>query len=62
MPQLWHFGILVCEFAVAGSKFEGMGLEKEHIGQTQVAFGPSVGVGATGRVWLCRREGVLEGE
>lgn len=24
-------------FAVAGSKFEGIGLENEHIGQTQVA-------------------------
>lgn len=62
IPQFWHFGNLVCEFAVAGSKFGGIGFEKEQIGQTQVAFGPRVGVGAIGRVWLCWREGVDEGE
>jgi hypothetical protein len=32
------------------------------MGQTHVAFGPRVGVGAIGRVWLFWREGVEEGE
>jgi hypothetical protein len=36
--------------ARAGSKFEGTGLEKEHIGQTQVALGG----GGAGAGLLCR--------
>jgi hypothetical protein len=43
IPQARHGGMFVCVFAVAGSKLEGIGLEKEHIGQTQVALGPIVG-------------------
>jgi len=38
IPQARHGGIGVRE-ASAGSKLEGTGLEKEHIGQTQVALG-----------------------
>lgn len=61
IPQLRHGGIFVCELAVAGSKLEGMGLEKEHIGQTQVAFGPSVGFGVMVVGWLFCRECELVG-
>ena len=43
MPQARHGGTFVCIFAVAGSKFDGIGLDKEHIGQIQVAFGPNDG-------------------
>lgn len=43
MPQARHGGRSVREFAVAGSKFEGMGLEKEQMGQTQVALGAIAG-------------------
>jgi hypothetical protein len=43
IPQARHGGMFVCVFAVAGSKLEGIGLEKEHIGHTQVALGPRVG-------------------
>jgi len=52
IPQARHGGIFVWLFAVAGSKFDGIGFEKEHIGQTQVAFAPSVGAAVT------RRDGV----
>ena len=38
MPQLRHGGIDMFEFAVAGSKFEGTGLENEQIVQTHVAL------------------------
>lgn len=44
MPQARHGGIGVDAFAVAGSKFEGTGLENEHIGQTQVALANLAGV------------------
>ena len=36
-PQVTHAGRNVFEFAVAGSKFAGTGLEKEQIVQTHVA-------------------------
>lgn len=36
-PQVTHAGRGAFEFAVAGSKFVGIGLEKEHIVQTHVA-------------------------
>ncbi len=38
MPQAWQGGRGVLEFAVAGSKPEGTGLEKEQIVQTHVAL------------------------
>jgi hypothetical protein len=63
IPQARHGGTFVYVFAVAGSKLDGMGLEKEHIGQTQVAFGPSVGgAGAMERDGLSCRAGVAAGE
>ena len=39
MPQARQGGRLVCEFAVVGSKLEGIGLENEQMGQIQVAEG-----------------------
>lgn len=39
MPHAKHGGNGVRAFAVAGSKFEGTGFEKEQIGHTQVALG-----------------------
>ena len=36
-PQVTHAGRGICEFAVAGSKFAGTGLENEQIVQIQVA-------------------------
>jgi hypothetical protein len=63
IPQARHGGTFVCVFAVAGSKLEGIGLEKEHIGQTQVAFGPNArGAGAMERDGLSCRAGVAAGE
>jgi hypothetical protein len=63
IPQARHGGMFVCVFAVAGSKLDGIGFEKEHIGQTQVAFGPSVGgAGAMERDGLSWRAGVAAGE
>lgn len=44
MPQARHGGMGVRE-ARAGSKFEGTGFEKEHMGHTQVALGAG-GAGA----------------
>ena len=38
IPQLRHGGNDMFEFAVAGSKFEGTGLENEQIVQTHVAL------------------------
>jgi hypothetical protein len=55
IPQARHGGNGVRAFAVAGSKFEGTGLENEHIGQTQVALGGGAGAGEP---W---RSGVVEG-
>jgi len=48
MPHARHGGIGVRE-AIAGSKFEGTGFEKEHIGHTQVALCCGAGAGL-----LCR--------
>lgn len=45
MPHARHGGRGVFAVAVAGSKLDGTGLEKEHIGQTQVAF---TGLGEVG--------------
>jgi hypothetical protein len=53
MPQARHGGMGVRE-ARAGSKLEGTGFEKEHIGHTQVALGTGAGAG------LLRRSGVGE--
>lgn len=44
IPQARHGGSGVRALAVAGSKLEGTGLEKEHMGQTHVAL--TVGGGA----------------
>jgi hypothetical protein len=44
MPQAKHGGTGVRE-AKAGSKLEGTGFEKEHIGHTQVALGAGAGAG-----------------
>lgn len=38
IPQARHGAKGVCTVAVAGSKLDGTGLEKVHIGQIQVAF------------------------
>ena len=38
MPHARHGGIGVCAFAATGSKLVSIGLEKEQIGQIQVAF------------------------
>lgn len=38
IPQARHGGRLAVAVAVAGSKFEGTGFEKEQIGQIQLAF------------------------
>lgn len=47
MPQARHGGRGVFAFADAGSKFDGTGFEKEHIGQIHVAFEGTDGVGAS---------------
>lgn len=54
IPHARHGGKWVVAVAVAGSKFEGTGFEKEQIGQIQVAltgFGEADGCGTT----LCGR-------
>lgn len=48
-PQAKHGGNGVFAFAMAGSKFDGTGLENEHIGQTQVAEALGGGAGVGGR-------------
>ena len=45
IPQARHGGKGVWAFAVPGSKFDGTGLEKLHIGQTHVAFVSLAGAG-----------------
>ena len=45
MPQARQGGIGVFSFAVEGSKFEGTGFEKEHMGQIHVALVGIFGVG-----------------
>lgn len=54
MPHARQGGKFVAALAVAGSKFDGTGLEKEHMGQIQVAL---IGFGdgeLCGR-WVCGR-------
>lgn len=53
IPHARHGGKGVLAFAVAGSKFDGTGFEKEHIGQIQVAF-VSLGGGGVGEENACR--------
>lgn len=48
-PQVKHGGRGVCAFAVEGSKLEGTGFEKAHIGHTHVAL--FAGVGSAGGRW-----------
>jgi len=55
IPQARHGGSGVRAFAVVGSKLDGTGFEKEHIGQTQVAATDG-GAGGTG---LARRSGAV---
>jgi hypothetical protein len=43
IPQAKHDGRGVEAVAVVGSKFDGTGLENEHIGHTHVAFNVLVG-------------------
>ena len=45
MPQARHGASGVRAFAAAGSKLEGTGFEKEHMGQTQVALWAGTGAG-----------------
>jgi hypothetical protein len=56
MPHARHGGNGVRAFAVAGSKFDGTGFEKEQMGHTQVALGGSAAGGAGDRC----PSGVLE--
>jgi hypothetical protein len=55
IPHARHGGRGVRAFAVAGSKLDGTGFEKEHIGQTHVALAEGVAAGAG----LPRRSGVV---
>lgn len=55
IPQARHGGRGVRSFAVLGSKLDGTGFAREHIGQIQVALGSLTGAG-DGAV---RRPGVL---
>lgn len=57
IPHARHGGNGVRAFAVAGSKFDGTGFEKEHIGHTQVALRAGEDAGAG----LPRLSGVTEG-
>lgn len=62
-PQAKHGGNGVFALAMAGSKFDGTGLEKEHMGQTHVAeaLGGGAGAGGRGRNGLPLRGGVEVG-
>lgn len=62
MPQAKHGGKGVRSFAVLGSKLDGTGLEKEHIGHIQVTFGSlcGAGEGAAGRPGVAYRLGGVE--
>ena len=55
IPHARHGGRGVRAFAVEGSKFDGTGLEKEHMGHTHVALSGGVDAGAG----LPRRSGVM---
>lgn len=46
IPQARHGGNGVRALAVAGSKLDGTGFEKEQIGQTHVALTDAAGAGA----------------
>ena len=59
IPQAKHGGNGVCAFAAAGSKFEGNGFEKVHMGQTQVAV-ETAGSSEGGREILAGRAGETE--
>jgi hypothetical protein len=65
IPHARHGGNGVEAVAVAGSKLEGTGLEKEHIGHTHVAF-TGFGAGDAPReisgLTLCRAEDDSAGE
>lgn len=63
MPQARHGGSGKVSVAIVGSKLDGTGLEKEHMGQTQVPAtkGAAAGDAAEGRKGLgVREEGVEE--
>lgn len=64
MPQARHGGSGNASVAIVGSKFEGTGLEKEQIGQTQVPLtrGSGAGEAAAARYGLEAREVGLEEE
>src|ERR1700742_4587241 len=47
MPQAKHGGSGNASVAIVGSKFEGTGLEKEQMGQTQVPLTTGDGAGET---------------
>lgn len=55
MPHARHGASEVCSFAVAGSKFEATGFEKEQMGQIHVAFLIKDDVGADCRNGLPSR-------
>ena len=62
IPHARHGGSGVWAFAVAGSKFDGTGLENEQIGHIQVALvaGAEAGEGARERCGLPYLSGVVE--
>lgn len=55
MPQARHGGRGKVSVAIVGSKFDGTGLEKEHIGHTHVPT-------TVGTVIACERNGLEERE
>ena len=55
MPHARHGASEVYSFAVAGSKFDAMGFEKEQIGQIHVAFLIKADVGSDCRKGLPSR-------
>lgn len=61
MPQAKHGGRGVCSVAVYGSKLEGTGFDKEHIGHIHVADVTGA-VSVNGElVWLREKSEVLSG-
>jgi len=62
MPQARHGGSWVYDFAVAGSKLDGIGLENEQMGHTQVALGAIAGDGVRPLEGLSCRRGVARPE
>lgn len=64
IPHARHGGNGVLAFAMAGSKLDGTGFEKEQIGHIHVALGSLVavvGVGADGLTGVAYREGGVDG-